>query len=304
MSRALLRSRGLGAAFLVVALLALGWVVVRDAAALRTVLRELQPQATLAALAAHLGFVIGLGALWRGLLTRMGGARLPLASALRVQVLAWYARYLPGKLGLVAGKVLLVPGSRGAAAWAAGYEQLLFLAAGAALVALCATLAAAGALARLVPALGAVSIVLVLFALLVLGPWLAPRFDALVGRLGGAEASPHPHPGGAELALWLLGFGAAHLVVGFGFVALLYALGHGAAFGTLEAIGILTAAHLGGIVAVFAPAGLGVREALLAGMLAPTLGAGPALTVAVVTRGWATLGDLLLAPLLLARAPR
>lgn len=297
-----LRSRGFAAAFLVVALAALGWTVQRDSDALRAALAGLRPVPALQALAAHLAFVVGLGLLWRALLARMGGAPLALGVALRVQVLAWYARYLPGKLGLIAGKVLLVPGSRSAAAWAAGYEQLLFLGAGAALVALCATLAAAGALAERVPSIGALAIAVALAALLALGPRLAPRLDALVGRLAGVEGAAHPHPGGSELVLWLLGFLAAHLVVGLGFVALLRALGHGAAFGTAEAVGILTAAHLGGIVAVFAPAGLGVREALLTALLAPRLGVDAALAVALVTRGWATLGDLLLAPLLLVRA--
>jgi hypothetical protein len=304
MNLGLLRSRGLGAAFLAVALAALGWAAVRDLDALGALLRSLRPAPTALALLAHLGFVLGLGALWRGLLARMGGPRLAFAAATKVQVVAWYARYLPGKLGLVAGKVLLVPGSRGAAVWAAGYEQLLFLVAGAVLVAACAALAAAGALAALVPARGALLVAVLVIALLALGPWLATRGDRLVARLVEGETAPHPHPAAAELALWLAGFLAAHLVVGLGFVALLHALGHGAAFGTIEAIGILTAAHLGGILAVFAPAGLGVREALLAGLLAPTLGMDAALATALVTRGWATLGDLLLAPLLLVDDPR
>jgi uncharacterized membrane protein YbhN (UPF0104 family) len=112
------------------------------------------------------------------------------------------------------------------------------------------------------------------------------------------------HPGAGELAAWLLVFAAAHVLVGLSFHALLVALGHGDAFSAVESIGILTAAHLGGIVAVVAPAGLGVREALLAGLLAPALGGEAALAVALVTRVGATLGDVLFAPLaLLPAAP-
>jgi hypothetical protein len=47
-----------------------------------------------------------------------------------------------------------------------------------------------------------------------------------------------------------------------------------------------------------------VREALLAGMLAPTLGTEAALAAALVTRAGATLGDVLIAPLALLPAAR
>jgi uncharacterized membrane protein YbhN (UPF0104 family) len=305
MNLELLRSPRVGAAFLVLALAALAWAVARswpELAAAIGALREAKLLA-LTALAAYIGFVLVLGLAWRGLLVRCGGARLGLGTMLRVQSIAWSARYIPGKLGLVAAKVLLVPGARASAVWAAGWEQALFLVAGAVLIAACAAVAAGSAVGVLLPGAAPLAVIVLAAMLLIVAAACAPQLDRVVVRLSGGAAGTL-HPGVGELAAWLLAFAAAHVLVGLGFVALLAALGHGTAFSPVEAVGILTAAHLGGIVAVVAPAGLGVREALLAGLLAPTLGVEAALAVALVTRAGATIGDVLIAPLALLPAPR
>jgi len=296
-----LRSRAFATAFLVVALLALAWAAWRSAPALGAALARLatRPGLALAACAAYLGFVGLLALQWRALLLRLGGGPLGVRAAFGIQATAWSARYLPGKLGLAAAKVLLVPGERVAAVWAVTYEQLLFLAAGVAVLVACAS-GAAALRSALLP--GAAPLV----ALAALGVALyavarsAPKLDAWVAQHAGG-AAPRAHPSATELAHRLAGFAAAHLLVGAGFVALLHALGHGAAVTPLHAVGALTAAHLGGIVAVFAPAGLGVRDAVLAALLAPALGPVEAAAVAVLARLWATLGDLAVAPLALLR---
>jgi hypothetical protein len=61
------------------------------------------------------------------------------------------------------------------------------------------------------------------------------------------------------------------------------------------------AAYVGGYLALFAPAGLGVREGLLAAFLAPVLRPEAALAVAVAARIWATAVEVIPAALL---APR
>jgi hypothetical protein len=298
----LLRSRALAAAFLLAALAALGWAAWREQGALAGALGALaaRPAFALAALGGYVGFVLALAALWRSLLHRLGGGPLAPRAACAVQGAAWSARYLPGKVGLAAAKVLLVPGDRVAASWAVAYEQVLFLGAGAAVVAACA----GGALAlrsALLPGVAPLAVLAVLALALLAVARSAPLLDRFVAARVGGGAVPRVHPGAGELALRLAGFALAHAVVGLGFVALLHALGHGDAVPPLQAIGALTAAHLGGIVAVFAPAGLGVRELLLATLLAPALGMPEATAVALVARAWATLGDLAIAPLALLR---
>ena len=65
-------------------------------------------------------------------------------------------------------------------------------------------------------------------------------------------------------------------------------------------------AYLAGFLALFAPGGLGVREGVLAVLLAPFMGPGIPAAVAVLSRLWMTIVELLgLAPLLtpLGRRP-
>ena len=71
----------------------------------------------------------------------------------------------------------------------------------------------------------------------------------------------------------------------------------GSCSGALLAIGGFALAWSIGFVAVFAPAGAGVREVLLVALLSPVLGVGAATAVALVSRVLTTVGDLLAAGL-------
>jgi hypothetical protein len=80
-------------------------------------------------------------------------------------------------------------------------------------------------------------------------------------------------------------------LLGLGFFALGRGLGwFGPAHAAL-AISALCFAGLAGIAAFFVPAGIGVREAALAWILAPAIGPGPALMLAVLARAWISLGE-------------
>jgi glycosyltransferase 2 family protein len=70
------------------------------------------------------------------------------------------------------------------------------------------------------------------------------------------------------------------------------------------AVGAFAFAWCVGFLAVFAPAGAGVREAVLTLALAPALAAGPALVVALVSRVLMSAADLLLAGLAVLGARR
>jgi len=63
----------------------------------------------------------------------------------------------------------------------------------------------------------------------------------------------------------------------------------------LVALGGFALAWCAGFLAVFVPAGAGVREVLLAALLSPIVGAGAATAVALVSRALTTAGDLLAA---------
>ena len=70
--------------------------------------------------------------------------------------------------------------------------------------------------------------------------------------------------------------------------------------GLFFVIGAYAFSWLLGFVIVFAPSGLGVREATFVALLAPSLGAGPATAIALILRFANTLGDLVAVGLTLA----
>ena len=72
----------------------------------------------------------------------------------------------------------------------------------------------------------------------------------------------------------------------------------------LIAIGGWAFAWCAGFVAVFAPAGAGVRDVLLYAALKPVIGGGPATAVVLVSRGINTINDLLVAGVAAFRRPR
>jgi hypothetical protein len=74
-----------------------------------------------------------------------------------------------------------------------------------------------------------------------------------------------------------------------------------ATLGIGSATGVFTAGYLIGLLALFAPGGVGVREAVLVALLTPALGSGGAIVLSVasrmlltVTEGIAALGGLAL----------
>lgn len=217
---------------------------------------------------------------------RWCAARISALNAAKVWFTANLARFLPGGVWQFAS--LAVMASRyGVSATAATatvlLEQIVLLLTGLAVVAVCTPLVLQTA-------------------------WWQ---GALVGAVVlGAALLLLPRPGGApgrwlqrhvpSLTLVWSQMGAAHLVV-FAIVLVVPWLLYGAAF-RLLALGLLgevtapwgfyiaafTGSYLAGVIAVFAPAGLFVREAALIGVLTPVLGAGDAVILAVASRIWLT----------------
>ncbi|MHB1477889.1 MAG: UPF0104 family protein, partial [Coriobacteriia bacterium] len=64
--------------------------------------------------------------------------------------------------------------------------------------------------------------------------------------------------------------------------------------GTLSlSLGAFAAASIGGLLVLFAPGGIGVREAILAGLLAPSYPLAVAVAAGVAARLWSTAVELL-----------
>ncbi len=81
---------------------------------------------------------------------------------------------------------------------------------------------------------------------------------------------------GATLSAWVL-YGMAFRLLALGIVP-------ESAPSLPLAIGAFTGAYIVGLFSIFAPGGVGIRELMLVGFLAPTMGGGPALAVSLGSR--------------------
>lgn len=283
------------------------WLILRGVGLRLGDLRTVDPGALDAAwMPLTLSVALLLGAfaisawLWSSLVVALGGRRIGTVAAFAMVLVSNLGRYIPGKVFQLVGLTWLsrragVPA--GPAASAAVLGQTLHLVA-AALV--------GGGLLFESGALGASwkwgVLVATLTALGLLSWKGAMRgFLAWVLRWGGGDGEGAVLPPRSYLP-WLLGYVVNWLVLGLAFHQLVGGLGLSISIGV--ATTAFAAAYLLGYVALFAPAGIGVREGFLVAFLGPVLGPGTALTVATVQRVWITgaevLGALLGSPVLRA----
>lgn len=238
------------------------------------------------------------GWLWSRLVGRLGGPRVPVATAVAVIILANFGRYVPGKVLNIVGVAVLADRARcpvPVATAASLLCQVMHLA-GAAVVGGWTMVQLSGASPPVALAGGAVFLV-VLIGLARHGrvqaglAWALRRInrgqptDAALDFRSMAGLVPLP---------WFAVFVAKWFVYGLAFFLLAKSLG---ADGSLLFYStVFAGAYLTGYVAVLAPAGVGVREATLVAMLAPVLGSGASVVLAVAQRAWITAFELLAAP--------
>jgi uncharacterized membrane protein YbhN (UPF0104 family) len=227
-------------------------------------------------------------ALWGLIVHELGGPRLPLGDSVRIFMIANLGRYVPGKVWQIAGLAALAKG-RGVppatAAASAVLGQGIALVAAAA-VGMGALLGGPESYRRwgLVGAAGVVAGVALLSI-----PAVFRRLAGAWFRLARTEA---PADLGMLHGLRWLGLYAANWVLyGLSFWVLARSLGLDG--GVIPLASAFAAAYVLGYAMVFAPAGLGPREGFLIVFLTPHVGAGPAGVVAVVSRLWTTVVELL-----------
>ena len=231
------------------------------------------------------------GLAWIALVERMAGKRTRRLAALSLYLDSQIVRYAPGKIGLAlarmegAERVGLTPGMVGISVI---IEALSWLVTGSAIG--LALLLGFGAPSE---GLGAIA-----------GPWLAPLLAGALGAGFALVAVDRKHiPEGLSKRLGLEGSGAlvplrlplvqalywlTWLVHGY---LLARALGANEA-GALTSLGFVPIAAVLGVVALAAPAGIGVREAALIYGLGPVLGGPAALSFAVISRVALLAGDV------------
>ncbi|MCU1380788.1 MAG: flippase-like protein [Acidimicrobiales bacterium] len=213
---------------------------------------------------------------WRHLLGAYG-VELPRAKAVRVWCLSQASRFIPGNVALVASRVLLsskegVP--RSLAGASVVMEGGLIVVWGGFFAAWLPSSRFPGPL-RLLMAVGALGVLVGLPALLRLAGRLLPRFPALAPD---TIRLRHLYE-----AIGLYGLNNFVRASGFVFVA--------AALHTIDlrdVFLIIAAVNLGALLGMvgITPAGLGVREGVIAGLLAARFEAGNAAAFAVAFRAW------------------
>jgi len=233
----------------------------------------------LAALVVLLTYAVLIAA-WKAVIAQ--GHRLPYLRAVRVWTLSNLGRYLPGKIWSVAGLAVLaaregIPGW--AAVAAAVAMQAIALGSGVAVVAAAVPGSLAGA--RLA---GAAAVAVLTIVMLV-----SPAAVALTGRLirrDDLRALPVASVAfaGAATALAWVGYGVAFWCLARGTLGVT----------TLHlgtATGVFAAGYLAGLLAFFAPGGVGVRELVLIPLLTPSAGPGGAIVLTIASRILLTLTE-------------
>ena len=227
--------------------------------------------------------------LWGRMALELGGRAPGLIGAIRIVFSANLGRYLPGKLWQITGLAVL-SGRDGIGRTVAGTAGVLGQAFALAAVGVLAAPVLLGAGRSGAGGGVAVLAALVLFVVLASIPGVLETALGLAFRI--ARMSPEQPPAAGHLfgLRWLGWYLLNWTIYGLAFVLFVQGLGFSVAWLTL--VSSFAAAYLLGYLAVFAPAGLGVREGFLIAFLRPEL-AGAAVGVALLTRLWMTTVELL-----------
>lgn len=227
--------------------------------------------------------------LWGFMVNEIGGGEVPVVAALRVFFTANLGRYLPGKVWQIAGLAYLARGegvAPGPATAAAVLGQAFSLAG--------ATLLGTGVLLGVGrgPDLGGGWAAAVLLVLLIgaTSPGILKILLPLWFRLAREDEPGGFRPDRAFGVRWMGLYALAWGLQGTAFWILVRSLGFELTL--LEGVPAFSAAYVAGYLALFAPAGIGIREGMLVVFLGPALGAGAAV-VALVARLWSTAVELI-----------
>jgi len=236
-----------------------------------------------------------LGLLWRHQLFLSTAVKLTFATTLRVQSLAWAGRYLPGKAGLWIAKVGFVKDARLSVrvlTTSVLLEQLLFVFMGLVIgtlfllpnIALWRELLDKYIGITSFDGIGWMGITIGAAVSVLLLAYAVNRFRINVCAFVYRVLEMVPAISGlARLVFW---HGLVHVLLGASLYPLLTILlpDTAAYLGVSGTIAALAIANIAGIVAVFAPAGLGIRDLVLAFFLLPGSNLEDALSVSALIR--------------------
>jgi uncharacterized membrane protein YbhN (UPF0104 family) len=228
---------------------------------------------------------------------RWWNATLPFLSALRVWSLSNLARFIPGAVWQFAGLAALAADegvSPLAATGAVLLQQIVLLATGFVVAVMLAPGWIEPLTGGLSPTMTASIAVAALAALCVVIPATMPALGRGLGRMVKRQFA-WPRPTVPAFAGYTIILVIPWLIYSIAFWLFCRSLLGSSAPSLLTAGGAFVASYVAGIVAVFAPAGIAVREAALVALLAPILDSRVALMLALGSRLWMIALEILMA---------
>jgi len=217
---------------------------------------------------------------WRRILAGWG-QRLAYGRAARIWLLVNLGRYIPGKVWSVAGLIVLAQRA-GVESWAAGASAFAIQAVGIGTAVALVALAIPGATSPLR---------LVVAALIAVGTIGILAWDRVARRLAALVGRALPLAAVAESATLTF---ASWVTYGVAFWLLVPGLGltGGGHLSLPTAAGVFALGYILGLLALFAPGGVVVREVTFIGLLTPALGSGGAVALSVGSRVLLTLTEV------------
>lgn len=288
---AVVRSPAVRAVFLLVALAAAAWAVVSRRAELAQALADMNPLVPVGAFALGVVYIVLTMLAWRSVLADLGSP-LGLRVASALFYVSQLGKYVPGGVWNILavaelGRDREIPQRRSVAAMLV--SVLISLVSGLFLAAASVPFAPSALADRFGWALFTLPVFVVILLPPVLNRVLGLALRVL--RRPPLE-SPVTWRGVVTATAWTL---AAWLVAGMQVWLLCVGMGASPSAATLGlSIGGYALAWSVGFLAIFVPAGAGVREAILAIVLGGSLGAGGVIAVVLLSRAILTIADLLL----------
>ena len=212
---------------------------------------------------------------WRRVI-RGWGETLGYRPAVRIWCLSNLGRYLPGKVWGVAGLAVLAQRA-GVSGWAAAGSALAMQALAVGTGASAVALFAPGAVS---PLQWVIAGALALAAVWALTSRSLSQGIVRLVRPGTELRALPPGTALAAAAITLVGW----LAYGVAFWLLARGLLGDSGLSLAEAIGVFAAGYIAGLLALFAPGGVGVRELVFVAMLTPMMGSGGAVALSVGSR--------------------
>jgi glycosyltransferase 2 family protein len=283
----LMRSKAVRIGFLVVVLVLFGIVLTDQASTIWHQLSRLSVPVVLLAFFFGLGGLFGSLMVWREILADLG-SRLSIPEAARIMFIGQLGKYVPGSIWPVLAQSELgadcgIPRSRSAVSVLVSYAVMSTSGLVVAIVTL--PFATAASMAQYFWILFLLPVAAVL-----LSPPVLNRLLKFVMRVSGQPVMQESvsYRGLARTMAWaLFGWSANGLMV---YVLMRQLAGHPQGL-LLVSVGAYSLSWSVGFLAVFAPAGAGVREVIMVAVLSARTGPGTAWTVALLCRALTVVAD-------------